>query len=246
MPGNANVMKIKTLEKEIQDVKKENRELRKKLELTRTARKFSDGKGKEKSEDEMKTVNEVKTLLSKIEIMKVKEKQILEQLSIMKEVIMDHERKYELKCQEFEDLKQTRKEEMCDKSMQELLEEVKRLKQHEAERLKEIEQYKIQLEKKGEETNKLNSQIQTSQTQLESVEKERDALLLETKDLRENVQTLEASKVVTNERMRQLAGEGRVNKATQTYPCTKEAETNTENNIYNVMGRSLKQERKAR
>ena len=243
IPGrNANVIKIKALEKELQDVKKDNRELRKKLELARAAKKFSDGKGKEKSEDEKKTVNEIKTLLSKIEVMKVKEKQMLEQMSIMKEVIKDHECKYELKCQEVEVLKQTQLEEMRDKSMHELLEEVKRLKQEEAEMLKEIAQYKTQLEKKDEEKSELSGKIQTTQTQLESRERDNEEALATIKDLEEAVQKLEENKMATNERMRQFAGHVRVNVETQTYPSTTDAETNTENNIFNVMGRSLKQE----
>ena len=242
MPRNANVMKIKALEKELQDVKKENRDLRKKLELARTAKKFADGRGKEKSEDEKKTVNEIKALLAKIEVMKVKEKQMLEQMSIMKEVIKDHERKHELKCQEFEDWKQTPREEVRDKSMTELIDEVTRLKQQEAEMLKEIAQYKVQLEKKEEENNELNNQIQTVQTRLESRERIHEEKIFEIRELQEEVQTLQENKMATNERMRQFAGHVRVNAETQTYPSTKDAETNTENCIFNVIGRSLKQE----
>ena len=236
-------MRIKALEKELQDVKKDNRELRKKLELARAAKKFTDGKGKEKSEDEKKTVNEIKALLSKIEVMKVKEKQMMEQMSVMKEVIKDHERKYELKCQEIEDLKQTQVEEMRDKSMHELLEEVKRLKQQKAEMLEEIAQCKTQLDKQDEEKNELSDQIQTTKTQLESAERDNEEALATIKDLKETVQKLEENKMATNERMRQFAGHVRVNVETQTYPSTADAETNTENNIFNVMGRSLKQER---
>ena len=171
--------------------------------------------------------------------MKVKEKQMLEQMNIMKEVIKDHERKYELKCQEIEDLKQTQVEEMRDKSMHELLEEVKRLKQEEAEMLKEIAQYETQLEKKEEEKSELSGQIQTTQTQLESLERDNGEALATIKDLEETVQKLQENKMATNERMRQFAGHVRVNVETQTYPCIADAETNTENNIFNVMGRSL-------
>ena len=242
IPGrNANVMKIKALEKELQDVKKDNRELRKKLELARAAKKFTDGKGKERSEDEKKTVNEIKALLSKIEVMKVKEKQMLEQMNIMKEVIKDHERKYELKCQEIEVLKQIQLEEMRDKSMHELLEDVKRLKQQGAEMLKEIAQYRTQHEKKEKEKSELSGQIQTNQTQLENLGRDNEEALATIKDLKETVQKLEENKMATKERMRQFAGHVRVNVETQTYPSTADAETNTENNIFNVMGRSLKQ-----
>ena len=242
MPRSANVVKIKALEKELQDLKKENRDLRKKLELAKAAKKFADSRGKEKSEEEKKAVNEIKSLLSKIEVMKVKEKQMLEQMSILKEVIKDHERKYEFKCQEFEDWKQTPREEMRDKSMNELMEEVNRLKLQEAEMLKEIAQYKIQLEKKEEENNELSNQIQTTQTRLESQERILEEKMVELKDLQDEVQTLTANKMATNERMRQFAGHVRVNAETQTYPTTKDAETNTENSIFNVIGRSLKQE----
>ena len=240
-----NAANVRALEKELQETKKELRTLRKKYELARTSKKHGKGQGKQTNDEdtlEKKKVDEIKELLVKIEVMKEKEQQMVEQMNIMKEALKEHEAKYNDKCQEVEDLVKCQEQQTPDKIVQTLKDKLKRLKISEEELQEEIDQCKRKLKGKAEEVEKLRNQLRMTRNERDTqkINYEDSKVLL--KGFQDEVRRLEENKKATNERMRQMGGQVRISKSTQTHPATVSVATNTENSIYNVCGRSLKQE----